>query len=412
MPTSLRIRMYRTGFGDCFLLSFGAAASARHILIDFGVHQDGDIGTMEAVMDDLEKTTGRKLALVVASHAHRDHISGFGQFADRFEQFEIGDVWMPWTDNPKDKDAAIFERKQLALYERLEQHLRLAAAANPNPEKYAAAMAAVHNLRGNGNAKSELARAFGSGVKPKYFAAGASVPKVAGIAGLSAEILAPSRKKEFFGREMPPANQRFLTEAGGEVNAVHPFPDLEIRAGAEIGALVAAGQPTLPQAELDEMHEMSETSADRLALTLEKVRNNTSLVILFRFHGRTLLFPGDAQWGSWQSWCLTPEAASLLAGVDFLKVGHHGSENATPVSVVNALKSNVTAMVPTQTVPFPTIPRMPLLNELAKHCGTAQTVVRSDWIEVAKAPRGPKPKGNLPKGIKQGELWIDYRITP
>jgi glyoxylase-like metal-dependent hydrolase (beta-lactamase superfamily II) len=82
--------MYRPGFGDCFLLSFGSAAAARHVLIDFGAHMHGEIGTMEPIMDDIEQVTKKKLALVTASHAHRDHISGFGKFADRFAQFTVG----------------------------------------------------------------------------------------------------------------------------------------------------------------------------------------------------------------------------------------------------------------------------------------------------------------------------------
>ena len=74
MAANIRIRMYRTGFGDCFLLSFGAASAARHVLLDFGAHAQGEIGTMDPIMDDIESTTGRKLELLVATHAHRDHI--------------------------------------------------------------------------------------------------------------------------------------------------------------------------------------------------------------------------------------------------------------------------------------------------------------------------------------------------
>jgi hypothetical protein len=62
--------------------------------------------------------------------------------------------------------------------------------------------------------------------------------------------------------------------------------------------------------------------------------NNTSLILLFEVGGKKLLFPGDAQIENW-SWALedSPDAKktrALLAGVDFYKVGHHGSRNATP----------------------------------------------------------------------------------
>ena len=32
----VRVRMYRQGLGDCFLLTFGEGAAARHALIDCG----------------------------------------------------------------------------------------------------------------------------------------------------------------------------------------------------------------------------------------------------------------------------------------------------------------------------------------------------------------------------------------
>lgn len=109
----------------------------------------------------------------------------------------------------------------------------------------------------------------------------------------------------------------------------------------------------------------------------------------------------------WQSWIGTDRARRLLSEVDFLKVAHHGSENATPVDVVRGLKAaKLAVMVPTQITPFPTIPRRPLLHELEKHC--CKVAVRSDWIDVPKAPRCPAPKSKLPKGFKAGEVWIDY----
>ena len=32
----VRVRMYRQGLGDCFLLTFGTGAATRHVLIDCG----------------------------------------------------------------------------------------------------------------------------------------------------------------------------------------------------------------------------------------------------------------------------------------------------------------------------------------------------------------------------------------
>lgn len=410
MAAHLRIRMYRTGFGDCFLVSFGSS-SAHHALIDFGAHMHGEIGTMDLIMDDLESETGGRLELIVATHAHRDHISGFGKFADRFAEFQIGEIWMPWTDNPRNKGAAALERRHLALYDRLDRHLRFALGATENDPKYAAALHALSNLKGNERARSELRRAFGTGARVRYLGAGASFAKVRGVTGLSAEILGPPRDASFFSRMDPPASQRFLTSSSDLSEALRPFPALEIRQDeADYQAIVKEGQPRVPAGELDSLHELAEAPAGQLALALDNVRNNTSLVIVFRFRGKTLLFPGDAQWGSWQSWIGTDGARQLLREVDFFKVAHHGSENATPVDVVNALKeSGLAAMVPTQVKPFPTIPRLPLLKALQKRC-EGHLAVRSDWIKVANAPAGPVRRTRLPKGFKAGKLWLDYEL--
>ena len=73
--------------------------------------------------------------------------------------------------------------------------------------------------------------------------------------------------------------------------------------------------------------------------------------------------------------------------------------------------SGVTAMVPTQIKPFPTIPRMPLIKELEQHL-IGNLAVRSDWIDFKNAPTGPTPKPKFPKGFKPGpagSVWIDWR---
>jgi len=366
---------------------------------------------MDPIMDNIELVTKKKLDLLVATHAHRDHISGFGKFADRFAQFQIGEVWLPWTDNPKDPDAAALQKKHLALYNLLERHLRLTLGATEADPRFAPALNALSNLAGNQKATSELGRAFGTGGTLRYLAGGDSVPKVGSISGLSAQILGPPADKSFFSRMDPPANQRFLSTPGDAERVLRPFPNLEIKTtDADFQAILLEKQPELSGVDLDKLHGLAEAPADRLALALDNVRNNTSLVILFRYKGKALIFPGDAQWGSWQSWISSSDAQQLLGEVDFFKVAHHGSENATPVDVVHALReAGVAAMVSTQITPFPTIPRLPLLKELEKHC-LGSVAIRSDWIEVENAPVGPNPKPKFPRGFKVGELWIDYQF--
>jgi beta-lactamase superfamily II metal-dependent hydrolase len=405
---AFRVRMYRTGFGDCFLITFDPVGTAKHVLIDFGSHMHGDIGTMDLIMDDIEAVSGKQLEVIVATHAHRDHISGFGKFADRFAAFKIGQVWLPWTDNAKDAAAAGLQNKHVALYGQLEKHLLLQQAAGLTSMEMSAAISALANLRGNETATSELARGFGTGADVLYWGAGGSISKVGETTGLSAEILGPPKDISFFTRMDPPANQRYLTAAAQAYNEVHPFLDQEMKPGSpEFTGL--QGQPVVPPLDLPALQAAAESPASRLALVLDNIRNNTSLVILFRYGGKSLLFPGDAQWGNWQSWIGNAEAKRILSEVDFLKVAHHGSENATPVEVVAGLKgAGLATVVSTQIQPFPTIPRQPLLAALEQHC-TGQIAVRSDFIEVANAPKGPDPTPALPTGFTMGPLWIDYQ---
>src|SRR5215510_5239665 len=103
----LRVRMYRVGFGDFFLLTVPTRTGPAHILIDCGVHA-GNIGTMDDCVQDLVKTTGRKLALVIATHFHADHLSGFASNFDDFAQFEVGAVWITNRLDPKNAGAAKF----------------------------------------------------------------------------------------------------------------------------------------------------------------------------------------------------------------------------------------------------------------------------------------------------------------
>jgi len=74
----------------------------------------------------------------------------------------------------------------------------------------------------------------------------------------------------------------------------------------------------------------------------DRLKNNTSVVLLLEWRGRRLLFAGDAEWqgagvvedrrnGTWDVMLHIPEVKQLLLQpLDLLKVAHHGSHNGTP----------------------------------------------------------------------------------
>jgi len=70
------------------------------------------------------------------------------------------------------------------------------------------------------------------------------------------------------------------------------------------------------------------------ASMLEQSVNNTSLFFVLDVGGVRLLFPGDAQYGAWESVRNDPKSLDLISNVDFYKMGHHGSHNATPMSFI------------------------------------------------------------------------------
>ena len=108
-PTSVDIRAYNVGFGDCLLVSFKYASGDRHILIDFGSTSLPDKrpagNHMERIAKRIATDSGNKLTAVVATHRHKDHISGFAMTGGKGTGAIIRDlrpevVLQPWTEDP------------------------------------------------------------------------------------------------------------------------------------------------------------------------------------------------------------------------------------------------------------------------------------------------------------------------
>lgn len=390
----IRVRMYRIGFGDCFLVSFPDGEKDHHVLVDCGVHAKGNIATLPQIMAQLATDTGGELAAVVATHEHQDHIAGFGTHAAEFRQLKVGEVWMPWTSNTEDPEAMKLRKKHQAALQQLRMHFGARGAP-------ADVQAILSNLAPNRTALDLLRGGFDGKATPRFLQAGDVLKNAAGVEGLTVRVLAPPRDVSGLSRMDPPKSERFLRGAGAVRNqrgSIEPFPRY---------FRVTKPKTRLSKKEQALFHD--QLLMESLAFTIDSAVNNTSLVLAMTYHGHTLLFPGDAQWGNWQSWIGTPEATALLGSIEFLKVAHHGSHNASPKSAVAAMPlGGFAAMASTQSTPWKSIPQGKLMDALMTR--SKKKVVRSDSLPIAKAPKGPPFPKTLPKGFKKGTFWIDYTI--
>ena len=81
----VRVRMYRQGLGDCFLLTFPAARRRSRTCSSTAACSRGprtrSSGCRRSPRTSCE-TTGGRLDVLVVTHEHWDHVSGFLQAED------------------------------------------------------------------------------------------------------------------------------------------------------------------------------------------------------------------------------------------------------------------------------------------------------------------------------------------
>src|SRR5262245_13721717 len=100
----LHVRMYRQGLGDCFLITVpDSSGKPFHMLIDCGVvlGTEKPAEIMTKVVNDIIAVTGAgagtkgQIDLLVATHEHWDHVSGFGQVQELFDKhLDVKQVWV------------------------------------------------------------------------------------------------------------------------------------------------------------------------------------------------------------------------------------------------------------------------------------------------------------------------------
>ncbi len=390
--STVAVRMYNVGFGDAFLVTVRRHDNVWRMLIDCGVHSQGQarpIGdVVRAIIDDLRAASPNgtpHLDVVVATHHHADHISGFA--LPEWENVVVDEVWLPFVEDEADPDAVALRHAQTMAAQRLLGLIeRRTHGLSPGGWPAAMVMArwfAVNSL-GNAEATDRLV-----GRNGKHFAREHHVRYLPGTAESANEIdvgvddmivhvLGPSRNAEDLSMMDPPKSAGWLQLEGAD--------DVTARALLPLfnAGYVVSDPGRLPealrgaQASLHLERVTNDAGLLSAAAILERSVNNTSVFFVLDVAGTRLLFPGDSQHGAWEHVLNDPRKRGLVLDAAFYKIGHHGSQNATPKRFVEEIwHDGAYAMLPWGLVKRwqDSIPKKELLEALRAH---GHTVIRAD----------------------------------
>lgn len=467
------IRMYCMGTGDCFVLKFFTGSTETFtMMIDCG-SCSGTAADFKPYINNLKDyVSDRGIDLLVVTHEHQDHVNGFQKCKDIFRDIKIEEAWFAWTEDPKDPDGLESDllkkrnKMRMAFTDAMNDFkahvadiekdfegdhnlgnlrvtnaafldglttlsdINLPASDEPAGKGSLAGMIAI---------KEKLAK---DKVEPKYLNTG-DIKKLPNAPGLIFYVLGPPSErdsifkdgkegtdvyKKYFslGRSMMSAEAYQKNNLGEMKSNNLPFDNdyvLDYSSSMSVSPS-SHNEYERETAELLDRYENSEkwrkidydwiTGVGSLALRLDSHINNTSLALAIEIEktGAVLLFPGDAEYGNWESWQLIkgwemkgkndkPLAEDLLSRTIFYKVGHHLSYNGTALEkgIRMMPMSGMAAMVSLDRKRIAqnwksTMPNKLLLQDLINRCDGRVFIMNEDDIA------NPPSKKADPKKIK------------
>lgn len=443
MADKLLVRVFDVGLGDCIYCCLPKAHKTGrdfHVLVDCGTLSSSDLLTkaIDTLKPMLPSIKGKRhVDLLVISHEHKDHMSGFGM--DMWDDFSFGAIWMNAAMDPKHPEAKKAKKLHGFAAEAMDRALKLNLALGPDLMELANAMAlnrdAMKRLR------ETLPKA--SGVKPTYVHADSREADLAlPLKGASIQVLGPERDIDFYylGDEGDPS----LRHALGFIDT--GLPPVE----AAVPEAPVAPPGNLDPADFRQLRQRMLSTALSFADLDGKVCNNTSTIILIEWKKRRLLFGGDAEWdGAYKKgakancawnvmWNLRKER--LNGGLSFYKVGHHGSVNATPwgstpaaregepLAILNAIlpeasRDRATAIVSTRRGNYATIPNTELLAEIGKRVSNTrdyEAAFKKAKVKTSEVPKfadyekqsfdAPQPLRTDLERILAAQGYVDVEI--
>jgi hypothetical protein len=353
-PPICTVRMYCHGLGDCFLIRLIEGTKKFHIMIDGGILMGtpGKTERMTEVFDSIHADTGGQIDLLVLTHEHYDHVSGFAIAQPAFDRLTIKTVWYAWTEDPDDKlGVKLQELKNKAAFvvdnvlNRLDSSSRVKGAVDQLMDAFGA--------KGSSGTREGMIHPAELAEQVEYRKPGETLPRF----GAKFHILGPPRTAQIFRSDPSSKDSEVYEEplhAFGLRNLMGAMQAVE---GMVQDEAADQGRPFDHRYNLsiDRLKEFYPDYEDdwckyrridrewedlvgQLALALESDTNNTSLAFALELSDqRVLIFAADAQVGNWLSWHDQkygpgPEKETMEAlfrRTVFYKVGHHGSHNAT-----------------------------------------------------------------------------------
>ena len=483
--TNVEIRMYRLGTGDCFAIKFFAGKKISFkMLIDAGTwkgskeHLDPFIINLKEYVDDF-------VDVLVITHEHKDHVYAFDACEDLFTDgnFKVGEIWMAWTENDKTKKVKKWKdeygekKKALGLVARkLEEVVDSPAfkmqfdGNRDSVQALGARQTFTNVLKGFADLHLSAAadKVYTGGLEGmeivkkkvqkneiKYFMPGDVIADLPGLDGMKIYVLGPPKlyedvKKEAGGEGESYAHNKELRESGAF--------------GAAILGMDAEGfiqDSLLPFDEnyveenpnaLKYEYDKSEWrkidfdwlfSAGSFALRMNGLTNNLSLALAFEFTDskKVMLFPGDAEYGSWASWHKIKwdekgvdgkhYTEDLLNRTVFYKVAHHFSHNGTAQRLGLEMMTNKD-LVAMATLDYDaisdgwksTMPNRAIIRELLSKTKGRLMIMKEEGLffdfneEVpikkkitdARSRMTSTDKSHFKDSLEETELYIQYKL--
>lgn len=384
--TKATVRMYCMGTGDCFVIKFYAGNKETFkMMIDCGTWA-GSKEKLSPYIIDIKKYVNNHINILVITHEHKDHVHLFDACEDLLtKDLKIDRIWMGWPENDRDAKVKKWQKhygdKRKALFiavKKLQEAFNADGYKNSvekefNGEtildiqqKFSIAINDLNELHNTVNTNAVGDRDYIGGLSGmnivkknkeiiEYYSPGDIIKQIPELEGITFYILGPPQswaavEVQEGGRGESYAHNKELIGSDAFVAAVLGKDDL-VNTHIPFPNYYVSNEQTL----IDEIYnkEGNEwrridtdwlSSVGHLALRINSITNNLSLALAIEFEesGRVMLFPGDAEYGSWASWhriewnvpCRNGKAhftEDLLSRTVFYKVAHHLSHHGTAV---------------------------------------------------------------------------------